>query len=256
MNEVQFKQLLTTQPPPDASVRAWLRVLVLAGLGVYFAYNIYTGKLANYINERFVWLSYTATALFLLLALAAVVRNVKRGPEAAHSISTGAVITWGVLITAAIPLVFGVMVPSQPLGADAINGNISTTAVRGTNQKAFTIAPENRNVLDWLRSFNDSDDFSTFNGQPVNLVGFVYREPDFDSNEFMVARFTLSCCVADASALGLPVRYEAAASLTEGDWVQITGELRVEPFGEDEMPVIQVASVKQIEQPEHPYLYP
>jgi len=259
MTNLQLNETLSPAPPIDEAVRAWFRVVVMGGLGVYFAYNIYTGNLANYINARFVWLSYVATVLFFLLALAATVINIRRARSKGKRgtfIARNTAITWGVLVTAAIPLVLGVMVPSQPLGADAINGSLSTTAVRGTNQANFTIAPENRNVLDWLRAFNDSDDFAAFNGQPVDVIGFIYREPSFGENEFMVARFTLSCCVADASALGLPVRYDDATTLTEGDWVQVQGELRVQPFGEDEMPVVQVASIEQIEQPEHPYLYP
>lgn len=245
---------LTPAPAPDTYVRAWSRVLILLGLSGYFAYNIATGNLSNYINARFVWLSYVATGLFFALGVASAVQVIERTRTRA-SVNARA-LTWGVLVVGAIPLVFGVMVPSRPLGADAVNGSISTTAVRGANTAAFAIAPENRNILDWLRSFNDSADYTAFNGQPVDVIGFVYREPTFADDQFMVARFTLSCCVADASALGLPVTYPAAATLEEGAWVHITGRMQVGDFGDDLMPIVQPDAVVPVEQPEHPYLYP
>ncbi len=257
MSELNLSTAQTTlapSPAPDTNVRAWSRVLILLGLGGYFAYNIATGNLSNYINARFVWLSYVATGLFFALGVASAVQVITH-TRAGATVNARA-LTWGVLVVGAVPLVFGVMIPSKPLGAEAVNGSISTTAVRGTNSTTFAIAPENRNILDWLRSFNDSADYTIFNGQPVDIIGFVYREPDFAEDQFMVARFTLSCCVADASALGLPVTYTGAGELEEGAWVHVIGQMKVGDFGEDLMPIIQPDDIVTVEQPEHPYLYP
>jgi putative membrane protein len=248
---------LEPQKSGEQRIREVLRATILLGLAGYFFYNIVTGNLANYINERFVWLSYTAVGIFLALGSASVAQMFSKAQEDTRYQLTGSrVVTWATLIIGAIPLVFGVMVPSAPLGAEAVNGNISTRAVRGVNASAFAVAPENRNILDWLRMFNDSSDFAEFNGQPVNLSGFVYREPDYGDNEMMVARFTVSCCVADASALGLPIHYEGAAQLNQGDWIQVTGEMQVADFGDDTTPVVMIEQIVPIEQPEHPYLYP
>lgn len=240
------------------SLQHWLQVAILAGLGVYFAYNIFSGNLANYINERFVWLSWIAVVLFFALAAFSAYRLVQGTDEqAAYTFSSAAqTATWSVIVTAAVPLVLGVMIPSQPLGAGAIQGSVSTSAVRGANDSGFTIPPENRNILDWLREFNTSTDYSVFNGQPADVVGFVYREPDFAPNEFMVARFTVACCVADASALGLPVFYEGADELPTGEWVQVQGSITVDDFGDDVLPIVQGDAVNVVDMPEHPYLYP
>ena len=54
---------------------------------------------------------------------------------------------------------------------------------------------------------------SQFNGQPADLIGFVYSEPTFGGDHFMVARFAISCCVADASAIGVPVAALDSVSL-------------------------------------------
>ncbi len=102
-----------------------------------------------------------------------------------------------------MPLVLGTLIPSQPFGAQAVSGSISTSSVALGDTQTFNVAPEQRNVLDWLRAFNQGDS-STFDGQPADVIGFVYTEPSFDTNQFMVARFAISCCVADATAIGCP----------------------------------------------------
>jgi uncharacterized repeat protein (TIGR03943 family) len=246
------------QQRTESTLQQWLRVVILAGLGTYFTYNIVSGNLANYINERFVWLSYVAVVLFFALAVFSVYRIVRAGNALPYGLSEmGAqTVTWSVLAVAAIPLVLGTMIPSQPLGAEAVNGSISTNAVRGANESGFTIPPENRNVLEWLREFNQSSNYETFNGQPANVVGFVYREPDYAPNQFMVARFTVACCVADASAIGLPVYYEGADDLETGAWVRVEGSILVDDFKEDVLPIVQAETIEGVPEPEHPYLYP
>ncbi|MEM6529198.1 MAG: TIGR03943 family protein, partial [Chloroflexota bacterium] len=71
-----------------------------------------------------------------------------------------------------------------------------------------------------------------------------------------VARFTVSCCVADASALGLPVFADNAPDFQTGEWVQISGTVQVDEFTGEVLPIINSRSIERIELPEHPYLYP
>ena len=78
---------------------------------------------------------------------------------------------------------------------------------------------------------------------------------------FMVARFTISCCVADASAVGMPVHWpqDAAPSsaLPESDaWVQVHGTFQLGEFGGNLFPILQADSLAVVAEPEHPYLYP
>ncbi len=245
----------------------WLRVGILGGFGVYFTYNIVSGNLANYINVRFMWLSYVAAGLFLVLTAASLWQLLKHDADNCdgagcacshdnhdHDHQHGT--TWAVIITAALPLLMGVMIPSQPLGAEAVNGSIRTSAVNSASGSGFTIAPEQRNVLDWLREFNVSDDYATINGQPADVIGFVYREPDYPDEYFMIARFTVSCCVADASAIAMPVQYSGADELEQGTWVRVSGLVEAREFQGDTAPVIYQATVDAVDAPEHPYLYP
>jgi len=87
------------------------------------------------------------------------------------------------------------------------------------------------------------------------VIGFVYTEPSFDKNEFMVARFSITCCVADATALGLPVYWDKPA-LTQGQWIEVKGTFNQGTFKGTQMPILQADTIDPVTQPAHPYLYP
>ncbi len=233
---------------------------LLVGLALYFVYNILSGNLTNYINQRFAWLSYVAVVLFGLLAIANLLdlrrhQNHDHQHEHDHD-HNHTTISWPVLAVIAIPLLLGTLVPSRPLGSAAVGGNISVNAVSVTNATTFTTDPLQWNVLDWLRAFNNSQETSSFNGKEADVVGFVYKEPTYPADQVMVARFTVSCCVADASAIGLPVQWAQAVDLKQDAWVRVKGSFQVGEFRGNTVPILRAASIEVVDQPEHPYLYP
>ena len=248
-------------------LQAWLKAALLLGLGLYFIYNIASGNLANYVNARFGWLSYVAAALFLMLAASSaydLLKTEKRKHDEHHhhehdhdhDHEHGA-ISWPALAVVAVPLVLGTLIPSRPLGSDAVGGSISLSAVSSTTSvTGFTTNPLERSVLDWLRAFNQSGDTASFNGQSADVIGFVYKEPTFGEDYFMVARFAISCCVADASAIGLPVAWDGSQDLAADTWVRVQGAFQVGDFRGDTVPILHATSVDVVPQPEHPYLYP
>ncbi len=247
-------------------VQAWVKAGLLLALGGYFVYVIATGNLTNYINARFAWLSYVAAALFLLLGITSVIDLVRGNVHEHdhdehehhhdHDHDHNHSVSWPMLAVVAIPLILGTLIPSRPLGSAAVDGNISLNAVSAANATTFTTDPLTWNVLDWLRAFNNSDDINSFNGKQADVTGFVYREGSFPDNQFMLARFTISCCVADASAIGVPVMWDAAKNYQADTWLHITGTWQVGEFRGDTIPILQAVDIEQIDQPEHPYLYP
>lgn len=237
---------------------AWARAALLIGLGLYFVYNIVSGNLANYINARFAWLSVVAAALFLLLGAAAVYRLLRADRShdhvhGGHDHDHGA-FSWGVIAVVAVPLALGTLVPSQPLGASAVGGSFNMDAVASGSAMTFTIAPLDRNVLDWVRVFNATDDLSALNGQEADVIGFVYYDDTMANDVFMVTRFTISCCVADSVAVGLPVQWRDVPPLDT--WVRVLGRFELGTFRGEQKPILRPTSVEVVEQPAHPYLYP
>lgn len=259
-----------------------LKVGVLAASGLMFYSKITDGTLAFYINQRFAWLSLVAVLLFLVLALTVAYKLIERkravpavgfGEDGAvlplsvasmpgASTTHGKTSAIGILIVA-IPAVLGLVMPARPLTASAIESRgIGFTAPNRPGSPASNVtqlerpATTTRNILDWLRTFSNADDLGKFNNQSADVIGFVYKDPRTKANQFWVSRFTVSCCVADAAAIGLLVQSDQVASLKADSWVRVTGKFQLGEFNGEKMPTLITEKIEPVPQPNQPYLYP
>jgi uncharacterized repeat protein (TIGR03943 family) len=233
------------------------------------------------VNERFIWLSWLGTGVLLVMGVLTLIDLLREPAEAhehdhehedehehehnhehdhEHEHGHSHVPSWPILGVVAIPLILGLVIPAKPLGAAALSTNGLSTSYSGTGNSSsteLTIAPQDRNVLDWIRAFNGTDNLKQFEGQQADIVGFVYRDTRLDSKtQMMVARFAISCCVADASAIGLIVQTPNANSFAQDGWVRVTGQFQIQDFAGQKTPVLVAAKIENTDQPAHPYLYP
>jgi uncharacterized repeat protein (TIGR03943 family) len=72
----------------------------------------------------------------------------------------------------------------------------------------------------------------------------------------MVGRFVVSCCVADATPVGLVVRWPEANSLENDQWVTVSGHFESGLFQGDSVIILAADTVSAIPIPGQPYLYP
>lgn len=233
------------------------KTLILFGMGIYLTLLIMTGSLDNYINQRFAWLVVVGALLFFLLALVNFYssrNSAQRDHEHEHHHHHHHYhVTWDIVLVVAFPLLLAILIPSRALGIEAVNGGVSLNPV---GVAGVSRSPLDRNILDWLREFDRAATPAQFNGTPVDVVGFVYREPSHPEDGFMLARFTLSCCVADAFPIGMPVIADGAGDLTEGEWLRVGGQLKASAFAGDFLPVVVAEMVERVDEPAQPYLYP
>jgi putative membrane protein len=244
--------------------RSW-QALILAALGLFLFSKIWSGTLFWYLNQRFFWLTLAAAVGFMALALATLTSrrdSPGREPDTAepHDHDHATLPFWG-LIVVALPVLLGVLIPTRPLGAAAIaNKGVNTDApltAGGNPQPVKLDRPStDRTILDWLRAFNYESTPSVFEGQPADVVGFVYHDPRLAEGQFLVGRFTVTCCVADASAIGMIVDWPQSAALAGNVWVRVKGPVRAATLNEKPAPLITAASVEQVAEPQEPYLYP
>lgn len=99
------------------------------------------------------------------------------------------------------------------------------------------------------------EDLEPFIGKEIELVGFVYKDDQTAENEFLIARFGITCCVADAFVYGIRSSSDAVAKLNEDDWVRATGTLSTYQLDDWTLPFIQITQLEQIDQPANPYIY-
>jgi putative membrane protein len=95
----------------------------------------------------------------------------------------------------------------------------------------------------------------SFVGKNIDFVGFVYRNKEFRKNQFVVARFAITCCTADAQVLGLMCVYDNANVFAKDDWVRVKGVIKTEHDLTGTYPTVQVSSIEKIPPLKMPYVF-
>lgn len=237
-----------------------LKGLILIGLALYLTHSIIKGTLFFYINPRFAWLTWVATILLVLIAYA-YQRAVHTDRDHDHHHRDnhhGSNAAWIAMVLVALPLLLGVLVSPRPLGAQAVGvREVNTDGIGlGSVEGVLTRPVGERNILDWLRAFNAADDLSAFDGAEATVIGFVFRDNTFSADQFMVSRFVIACCVADATSVGLIVSWSNSLQLPLDSWVEIHGSFQAGSFGGEMRPILIADRVTPTTQPSQPYLYP
>jgi putative membrane protein len=220
-----------------------------------------------YINERFFSLVLLGAIGFFLLAAVTIMSISKKGHDHGnedhdhhhdHAHPSGN--PW-VLVITAIPLLLGILVPSKPLDASVIESrgvsNEALISSAGNNSGLELSTPaDQRTILDWIRSFNYSEDPTEFWGETADVIGFVYQDPRLAPNQFLISRLAITCCVADAFAIGMVVDWDQASEWTNNSWVHVRGEVQAIELNGEIIPLIVAESIKETDEPAQPYLFP
>lgn len=234
-------------------------------LSIFLVQKILTGKLDWYIHQRFMPLTVLAVIVLLVIGLTVFRTAHNTLPddhdhdEHEHHDHKHTVSSWG-LVIAMLPLVIGVLIPAQPLNTTAITGKgISSAppiAAGGSTTVSFDQAADDRNILDWIRLFYSQDSPSTYLGQSANVIGFVYHDPRLKDGQFLVSRFAIVCCTADAFAIGMVVDWPKSASLPNDQWIKVKGLVQSTELDGQKLPLIQATSIEPVQPPDQPYLFP
>jgi len=62
-----------------------------------------------------------------------------------------------------------------------------------------------------------------FNGKPVTVEGMVFHGAGVDKNSFLLFRFAVACCAADALPFSIRVNTASEMGLTNDTWVRVEG---------------------------------
>jgi putative membrane protein len=226
-----------------------LRILVLACWAGFLAWLWLTGETLRYLGPRTQWLVPFGAAM---LGVAAVAYARSTAPARSRP-SLGETVGLTALL---LPIVAGMLLVHTQLGALAASKKLTA---RGIDASALAeLASRNAAELSFLEVnvAGHNDRFADENGiQPgrrARLVGFVLHAPEQREGAFELARFYITCCVADALPLGVTVEPAdpLPAGLARDDWLSVKGEL-VRSHGELRL---RAARIDKVEAPAHPYL--
>lgn len=169
-----------------------------------------------------------------------------------------AILGW---LIAPMPLTSHIAVQRGVSEALFVNTRLQPQAFRATSN------PEERSIIDWVRTLNAYPEPDAYAGQKVNVTGFVVHLPELPENYIFLSRFILTCCAVDAYPVGLPVRLSENRSLYPPDtWLSIKGEMFTDALAVDPQQmketltskrqlVINAQSVQKIPTPADPYGY-
>ena len=114
---------------------------------------------------------------------------------------------------------------------------------------AFVLPPEQRSLTEWVRLLRSQPDPKLVDGNPVNISGFVWRQPNGPP---LIARLTVRCCLADATPSGLMVAWPADVNPKANQWLEIQGRMSVGERNGQPTAVVEPTAIKPIPRPERP----
>lgn len=254
-----FKSLSRLQGLLDvAAMSAWGALLLQYWL---------TGKIKLLLHPNYVWLAYSAG--FALLGLAVFKmgqvlwqafrqRRKSRSPSPAMQHLSLFPPGWSSALLLVVAL-FGWQFTPQPFASQVAldRGVRETLTLTRSQPQAFRAAtkPENRSLIDWIRTLNVYPEPDAYAGQPVKVEGFVLHLPEVPETHIGIARFVITCCAADVYPVGLPVKLPSGnrSAYPVDKWFRIEGEMISETLANKRQLVINAKSLTEISAPANPY---
>jgi uncharacterized repeat protein (TIGR03943 family) len=231
-----------------------------------------TDQINLLLHPDYRWLAIGAGIILLLLAVIRVGQGViviakqkaqrSRGTTASTSAQHITLLPKGMgsLLLIGVAVV-GLGFTPRPFSSDiAFQRGISDTLIMTRSQpQAFrgTSNPEDRSIVEWIRTLNVYPEPDAYTDQRVNVDGFVIHPPELAENYFMISRFIITCCAADVYPVGLPVKLAEGDRTTYGadQWFQVQGHIITETLNDLRQVVIQADQITPIPEPENPYDY-
>ena len=125
--------------------------------------------------------------------------------------------------------------------------------------QSFRVAakPEQRTIIDWMRTLQVSPEPDLYNGQKVRVQGFVVHPKELSPEYFRITRFIVTCCAADAYPVSFPVKLSQGdrMSYSPDTWLEVEGTMLTETLDNKRQLIIQSRQIKPIPQPTNPYDY-
>lgn len=267
-----------------------IRFLILAG---YFEMTLYlyiSGKLDQYINLHYSYLAYLSMVLTFILALVQLYIWVKQLETHSHLSTKLAKLTSIALLL--IPLIVAWGFPTVHLDSTTVaakgyhfplaagtdtkiqeqegttvqylkpdtsayftkssyQSEMRKVAERYLNQETIRVTSEN--YMEVMEAIYDYP--NEFVGKKVEMVGFVYNDPENTDQQFLF-RFGIIHCIADSGVYGL-LSTGQVPHFPDNTWVSAKGHIQLAYHHslKQTLPMLELTEYNKIEQPENPYVY-
>lgn len=114
----------------------------------------------------------------------------------------------------------------------------------------------NYDIGDWVASINFMPNLNFYQGKEVNLNGFIFKPQILPEGYFLISRFVIRCCAADATPVGIIVKSaDWELTYSENTWINLTGNFEIENFNNQENLIVIPKKITLIEKPANIYIY-
>ena len=245
----------------------WIDGLALLTWGSLLLKYWSTGEIMLLIHPNYIWLvvwagltlTVMASLKLLPLAVAGIKGRWQRSgePEEAHIALFPPGFGSSLLVVVAV---WGLLTSPKVLASDAAlqRGVTETFSFTRAQPQSFraAIKPEERSIIDWVRTLNAYPEPDAYTGQKVNVTGFVVYSPELPKQYLLISRFILTCCAVDAYPVGIPVQIEGSTKDYPADsWLEIQGTMTTEQLAGKRKLAIVPSEIKSIPTPKNPYDY-
>lgn len=218
--------------------------VALAGWAGVFWFLLATGRWTLYLSSRIFWVIPIGAIILTAAALGRLATARAERPE-----PLGRRDAWGLALIL-VPVVAVLALPPAALGSYAASRRSASAGFAGTATEPSSGEVTLVDVAGAMWSQTAADALTERGGSEVSFVGFVVRREGMPADEFILTRFLVSCCVADALSVQVRVVGAPPAGLEEDEWVRVRGILY--PLAEEV--VVDAASVEPVPRPAEPYL--
>lgn len=253
------------------NLEAFCKVTILLGLSYYFFQTAYTGRALLYVHPKmlvFVYFGAAAMAFMALMSAGELFKiprqNMRVFPYALFLLTLVLAlglppVTLGSGTLAGRNVDLGQREPAQdreassPPPGDGQEGSPDSSPGEGLEPVDGRIFMDQQNFMSWI--FKVYTYTSSYVGNEIIVTGFVHRVEEYAEDEFVIARFVMSCCIADMQIAGILCRFEDASRWPTDTWVRVKGTLIEGEYGGHTSPIIVSVEVTEEERPYVEYVY-
>lgn len=236
------------------SLANFLRLLILGVWIVGLIWLLGGARYQMFIQARLWPLFVGAIALLMLFFAAAYARA---GRPASHG--SGGWERGGQVALLLLPLIHMLVgAASGGLGSDAFRQrSVAGQSGPGLGTPARQRAPEySSEAVNEVTLLQLASDMEQLNGKRVTVVGRVYHPGDLPPDVFVLYRFIIVCCAADAIPIGAMIRHDDAGRMEPDLWLRVEGLLEAQAIDGDPAPFVVAEKAEPIDPPTNPYLSP
>ena len=222
--------------------------VALGAWAALFWFLLATDRTLLYLSTRTDWVVPVGA---VLLTIAAVGRVATLRTEEPSALTRREALALGFIT---LPVVIVLVLPPASLGSFAAARRSSLVGAGFTGGDADIGRGEVTlvDVASGLRSNAGMRALVDRAGAEVSFVGFVARDQGMPADEFLLTRFLVSCCAADALSVQVRVVGAPPGQLSTDDWVRVDGNMY--PLGGEV--IVDASGVEKVSRPKHPYLSP